>query len=138
MYIRLAEQAAWNTWEESDTVSGLCCGLAGKAYGLLNLYKHAGEKAWLVRAQELAQRAALNVSASALQDTSLHVGLDARDESLYYGNVGIAVLAADMARPEEACMPFFEREGWSVHDSHRIRPRDNTPFVSAEQSSSNR
>ena len=114
MYARLAEQAAWNAWEEIDTVSSLCCGLAGQAYGLLNLYKHTGERAWLARAQELAQQAALNVRGSSLHDTASHIGLDARSMSLYYGDVGIAVLAAELARPEEACMPFFEREGWPI------------------------
>ncbi len=32
--------------------------------------------------------------------------------SLYRGPVGIAVLVADLQRPEDACMPFFEDEGW--------------------------
>ena len=136
MYAQLAEQSAWNAWEESGGASSLCCGLAGQAYGLLNLYKHTGESSWLARAQQLAQQAALNVKDSALHGAATRIGLDARRESLYHGDVGIAVLAAELERPEEACMPFFEREGWPVHDPQRIRPDDNTPFVSAQQTSS--
>lgn len=112
IYAKLAEQSAWNAQEECNTTSSLCCGLTGQAYGLLKLYKHTGQKAWLARAQELAQQAVLNAKGSALYGATTHVGLDARSESLYYGNVGIAALVADLARPEEACMPFFEREGW--------------------------
>ena len=33
-----------------------------------------------------------------------------RPESLYKGELGIAVLAADLERPEQACMPLFEIE----------------------------
>lgn len=117
MYARLAEQSAWNAWEESDTVSILCCGLAGQAYGLLNLYKHTGEKAWLARAQELAQRAALRAKDTALHNTTLRTQQDVYSHSLYHGDVGIAVLIADLAAPEDACMPFFERERWAISPS---------------------
>jgi serine/threonine-protein kinase len=110
MYGRLAEQAAWHTWETRNTLDILCCGLAGQAYGLLNLYKHTGEKIWLTRAQTLAEHAALTAKDFVPASTTLHTSSEPRRESLYYGNTGIAVLAADLARPEEASMPFFERE----------------------------
>lgn len=101
-YLSLAEKAAWNAWEDSEAVAGgLCCGAAGQAYALLNLYKHTRERHWLSRAQILANRVA----------TAVHVLADLRD-SLYKGEVGVAVLAADLNNPEEACMPFFEQEGW--------------------------
>src|SRR5262249_27756510 len=45
-YRMLAEKAAWNAWEEPDTVANLCCGLAGRAYGLLNLYRASGDREW--------------------------------------------------------------------------------------------
>jgi serine/threonine-protein kinase len=118
-YSRLAEQAAWYTWEEKSTQSSLCCGLAGQAYALLNLYKHIGERAWLTRAQALAHQAALNAGTSALHTTALHSSLQSRGESLYYGDLGIAVLAAELVRSEEACMPFFEREGWQPTLPHK-------------------
>jgi serine/threonine-protein kinase len=106
LYARLTEEAAWNTWEEKSVVSNLCCGLTGQAYGLLNLYKHTGERVWLTRAQELAQQAVLNIADSA------HITLKEHRDSLYHGDVGTAVLVADLTRPEEACMPFFGKEGW--------------------------
>lgn len=100
-YLALAEGAAWHAWEDAESVGDLCCGLAGRAYGLLNLYKHSGEVQWLHRGQELAVRAADVVQKVAL-----------RRDGLYKGEVGVAVLATDLSRPQAACMPFFEGEGW--------------------------
>lgn len=100
-YLALAERAAWNTWEEPAGIASLCCGLAGRAYGLLNLYRHTGSQEWLLRAQALGHRAA------AFAPAAPPVGM-----SLYKGDVGVAVLATDLSRPEAACMPFFEQEGW--------------------------
>ena len=36
--------------------------------------------------------------------------LELRPESLYKGDLGIAVLEADLRRPEQAHMPMFERD----------------------------
>ncbi len=99
---RLAEGAAWNAWEAPDPHGTLCCGLAGRAYALLNLHRHGGGAEWLTRARELADRAALAIERTA----------EAPD-SLYKGAVGVAVLAADLARPADAVFPFFEEEGWT-------------------------
>ena len=57
--------------------------------------------AWLDRGIALAERAARAVRRDPL-----------RRDSLYKGEVGVAVLAADLARPDWAAMPLFEREGW--------------------------
>jgi serine/threonine-protein kinase len=100
-YHEMAEGAAWNAWEAPDLHGTLCCGLAGRAYALLNLWKHGGGEPWLTRARDLAGHAALSIERTA----------EAAD-SLYKGAVGVAVLAADLARPEEAVFPFFEEEGW--------------------------
>ena len=102
-YAGLAEGAAWNTWEDPSRSASLCCGLAGRAYALLNLHRHGGGPEWLARARDLAERAA--VEATRRPETSA-------SHSLFKGEVGIAVLIADLARPEEAAMPFFEEEGW--------------------------
>jgi hypothetical protein len=104
LYRRLAEGAAWHVWEAPDGNGSLCCGLAGRAYALLNFYRHAGGaggSVWLARARELAEGAA----------TDLAWAVDSPD-SLYRGELGPAVLAADLGRPEGAAMPFFEDEGW--------------------------
>jgi len=100
-FAALAEGAAWNAWEDPGRSSSLCCGLAGRAYALLNLHRHGGGADWLRRARELGERAAVE---SARSSETPH--------SLVQGEVGVAVLIADLARPEQAAMPFFEEEGW--------------------------
>jgi serine/threonine-protein kinase len=107
-YTALAEAAAWNAWESPAGGGSLCCGLAGRAYALLNLHRHGGGREWLARARDLANRAALEIERSS-----------EREDSLYKGRIGVALLAADLARPETAVMPFFEDEGWIAD---RIRP----------------
>jgi serine/threonine-protein kinase len=104
-YLRLAERAAWQAWESTASVPNLCCGLAGQAYGLLNFYKHTGESIWLDRARELSFRAAA-------WDTDRYAAMKLTPESLYKGETGVALLAAEQSAPEAACMPFFEPEGW--------------------------
>jgi serine/threonine protein kinase len=103
-WLSLAERAAWHSWEAGGSVSSLCCGYTGQAYALLNLHRHNGNPAWLRRARELTARAAL-----APWD-----GPEGRDDSLYKGRVGVALLAADIGVPELARMPFVEPEGWPV------------------------
>ena len=109
-YATLAERAAWGAFEAPDGVADLCCGLAGRAYATLAAYKLTRDEAWLERSRELADRAAVRVRQYAL-----------RRDSLYKGEVGIAVLAADLERPLESCMPAFEAEGWAT------RATDPTP-----------
>jgi eukaryotic-like serine/threonine-protein kinase len=95
-----ARRAAWTAYESPIPSGGdLCCGFGGRAYAVLSLYRHSGEEVWLARARTLAERAAVNIRANAL-----------RRDSLYKGEVGIALLAAELERPEHACMPLFERE----------------------------
>jgi eukaryotic-like serine/threonine-protein kinase len=99
-YLAAAERAAWTTWRHSHAPSSnLCCGLAGQAYALLNLHRHSGENTWLVRARELSARAVAEAASPRL-----------RPNSLYRGDVGIALLAADLTRPETGCMPLFEAQ----------------------------
>ncbi len=97
----LAERTAWNTWEAPDAVTGLCCGLAGRAYALLRFWRQGGGEEWLHRARRLANRAARG---------AFHPEAETPD-SLYKGAMGIAALAADLGRPEGAAMPLFEEEG---------------------------
>jgi serine/threonine-protein kinase len=99
---RLARRAAWHAYEASPDAPGdLCCGLAGRAYALLSLYRFTGEVAWLERARLLSKRAAAS-----------HGIPPHRLNSLFHGDIGIAMLAADLDSPEFACMPFFEDEHW--------------------------
>jgi eukaryotic-like serine/threonine-protein kinase len=105
-YLALAEGAGWYSWKSTDSYGNLCCGLAGQAYALLNLYRYTHENAWLKRAEKLANLAAFAVRDPARRHDDGYVN------SLYKGEVGVALLAADLARPELSCMPFFEGEGW--------------------------
>jgi serine/threonine-protein kinase len=108
-YLALAEGAAWNTWETAEPIGNLCCGMAGQAYALLNFYRLTGENVWLSRARDVARYAVV-----AQEESSNQPGYEQfafRTESLYKGELGIAVLAADLERPEQACMPLFEIEG---------------------------
>nr|NLI50509.1 protein kinase [Propionibacterium sp.] len=100
-WLRLAEAAAWNAWEDPAEAGNLCCGLAGRAYGLLALYRHTGDRVWLERARVLGRAAA-----AAERDPELPW------YSLYKGELGVAVLVAELADPDAAALPFFEAEGW--------------------------
>jgi serine/threonine-protein kinase len=107
-YGALAEQAGLDVWESENQIGNLCCGYAGQAYALLNLYKHTANKNWLHAAQTQAQRAARVIvempAFGAYQELAI------RPESLYKGELGLAVLAAELDRPESSAMPLFERE----------------------------
>jgi serine/threonine protein kinase len=103
-WLVLAEGAAINAWEAPEGNGSLCCGLGGRAYALLNYHRNAAGTAgpdWLARARDLANRAALDIEKSS-----------ERQDSLYKGSLGVALLAADLTHPETAAMPFFEEEGW--------------------------
>ena len=107
-YGKLAEETGLQAWEAKGEIGNLCCGFAGQAYALLNLYKHTGDKRWLHRAQAQAQLAAHSIrdmpAGAAYQELAM------RPESLYKGELGVAVLAAELERPALATMPFYERE----------------------------
>jgi eukaryotic-like serine/threonine-protein kinase len=99
----LAESSGWSAWDAAGAYPDLCCGLAGRAYALLALYRHGGNSEWRHRAEALAARA---------QRALARLGDLPHPLSLFKGAPGIIVLLADLARPESACMPFFEPEGW--------------------------
>jgi eukaryotic-like serine/threonine-protein kinase len=101
----LAERAGWNTWEADEPASTLCCGRGGRAYALLNLYRHTNDIAWLKRARDLVVRAATETVDGEYQG---------RGDSLYKGHLGVALVAADIEVPDQARMPFFEPEGWPI------------------------
>ncbi|MDI3466570.1 MAG: hypothetical protein OJF50_005391 [Nitrospira sp.] len=100
-YLELAHGAAWRSWDASEPTVTLCCGLAGRAYALLNMYRTTGETVWLHRARDLALRSAREKNIPAEYP-----------HSLYKGEFGLAVLAADLERPDQATMPFFEPMGY--------------------------
>jgi hypothetical protein len=97
----VAEAAAWNTWEAEGAGFDLCCGLAGRAYALLNFAQRLGGAPWLGKARQLAERAARACAA----DRTAPIGL-------YRGTLGVALLQAEIEQPDRAAMPFFGDEGW--------------------------
>lgn len=92
-YLDLAERAAWNVWELPAASPSLCCGIAGQTYALLNCYRCSDDEKWLRRA---------------LQRASSAKSVNWRRESLYKGDLGLAVLAFDLENPRGARMPMFE------------------------------
>jgi len=96
-WLRRAEEEAAATSSAPRELASLCCGTAGRAYALLDFYRHTGNAEWLHRARELAEHAAANAVATAQVANTL-----------YQGELGVAVLVADLARPEQARMPAFE------------------------------
>jgi hypothetical protein len=103
-YARFALGAASHLWTASQTGGeangSLCCGYAGQAYALLTLFRWNGDREWLVKAH-------------AMLDRALARAADAeRRHSLYKGDAGIALLAAELTHPASSRMPLFEEEGW--------------------------
>jgi eukaryotic-like serine/threonine-protein kinase len=93
-----AAAAAWAVRRGSPT---LCCGLAGQGYAMLAAHEVDGDPIWLWRAKRLA-----GVAARGAATPSSHLN------SLWKGEVGVALLLADLADPQGACLPLFGREGW--------------------------
>lgn len=95
-HLDMARGAAWNAWESAQREGSLCCGLVGRAYALLELFRVTGESVWLDRACDLAS--------FALQEGVFEAS---RPEGLFQGELGLALLAADLQRPERAWLPFL-------------------------------
>jgi hypothetical protein len=101
----LASRAAWHAYDHAPDAGGeLCCGLAGRAYALLSRYRHTGDSAWLARARALGTHAVASPGVP-----------EPRRDSLLHGDIGIALLAEDLAQPEHAAMPLVEAEGWMAN-----------------------
>lgn len=99
-FLSLATGAAWDAWEAPDRSASLCCGLAGRSYALLNLFKLTDDPVWLKRARDLATLAARD---GQWQPEYPH--------SLYKGYLALAVLSADLENPRESAQPMFEEIG---------------------------
>ena len=88
---------------------------------LIHLYRTSGERLWLSRARDLGEQAV-----GAVQENAL------RRNSLYKGEIGVAAPLADLDRPDDAAMPFYDRDTWPrtagsaehTYDDPRVaRPR---------------
>jgi hypothetical protein len=97
----LAEAAAYDVWDGVAASASLCCGMIGRAYGLLSFFRLTGDETWHQRAIGLAETAA-------------HLGGfgQAPSHSLFKGELALAVLASDLAHPMASAFPLLETEGW--------------------------
>jgi len=99
-YMALAEASAIDAWERRDGTASLCCGLAGQAYAAAALFETTGSPVWRERARQLASKA---------EDQS---GLgSALRESLLKGQLGVALVCAELDGSQSAAMPLFGRVG---------------------------
>jgi serine/threonine-protein kinase len=105
-WLRLAEGAGNDAVYAREEGTSLCCGLSGKAYSQLNLYKHTGARNWLDNALSLAELAVRK------QEIRTKAAKSQIPFSLYRGGMGLAILASDLNRPDCSVMPFFEDEQW--------------------------
>lgn len=69
----------------------LCCGIVGKAWALVSVYRASREERWLQRARALAR-------AAPTPD----------DDGLFYGTLGAKLLAAELQDPMNARFPLYE------------------------------
>jgi serine/threonine-protein kinase len=96
--LEFAERCAADAVADEDEEPGLCCGRAGEGYAALALYRATGEDRWLVAAQRAAATAA-----SITGDNVRH--------QLFYGELGVALLAAELEDPLRATMPLCQALG---------------------------
>jgi eukaryotic-like serine/threonine-protein kinase len=99
-FAELADRAA-RLLDYRVGVCSLCCGRAGQAYAALNQYRSTGEERWRSLAVEIAS-APSTPDAQAIDDKN--------PLSLYKGEIGLALLAAELEQPDRAAMPLFEFE----------------------------
>ncbi len=108
----LAEGTAWNVWEAPDSHGTLCCGLAGRAYALLNLWKHGGGDGWLTRARDLAGHAARGIERTAEATEAM--------DSLYKGAVGVAVAGRGSRAARGGGVPVLRGGGLGSRVRYRV------------------
>jgi serine/threonine-protein kinase len=94
----MAERAAVDAVAIEDAGPGLCCGEAGAAYAALAMYQATGDDTWLVHARRLADLAAG-------EDTGPYFP----EHSLWQGDLGVALLLAELEQPSSAAMPLYRR-----------------------------
>lgn len=85
--------------EGNSTGYDLCCGDAGRAYALLNLFRSTKDQRWYDASIDATKQGILKAKVG---DTS-----NAYDFSLFKGQIGLACVAADVLGPRGR-MPAFE------------------------------
>jgi len=99
-FLKLAEQAAWYSWDSEELGGDLCCGGSGRAYALLACADATGDPAWRERAAALTRQAVKSIQQNSISNLGL-----------YKGPIGVLVLGSDLLTSlETASMPFFGNE----------------------------
>ena len=97
-WFSFAERAGLAVIDAPADAGMLCCGAGGQAYALLALHRATSDDRWLRAATQLATRAAARAS----------VGTSDLRDSLFKGELGVAVLAAELTDPRWSSMPFVD------------------------------
>lgn len=98
--LSFAEDCAQDAVSAGGDLAGLCCGRAGQGFAALTLYRATGERRWLT--------AAHNVAADAARTAASDV---APADQLFAGELGVALLAAELEDPDHSAMPVYETIG---------------------------
>jgi serine/threonine-protein kinase len=96
----LAAQSAVDAVAADESNASLCCGRAGQGYAALTLYQATGERRWLGAAHRVATEAARRSEADG-----------APAHSLLTGELGVALLMAELEDPARAAMPVYQSIG---------------------------
>jgi lantibiotic modifying enzyme len=94
--LELAERPTVHAILGRGAGAGLCCGMAGQAYAAAAMYRATGEPTWLSHARRLAEEAA-----------GASPGPEFPEQSLWSGDLGVALLTLDLDDPARAAMPFY-------------------------------
>jgi serine/threonine-protein kinase len=101
-FLELAVMAGEHAWASSLPESGhLCCGAAGQVYAFLALHRLTGKGMYVDRARRRLEHAVGFIGTHGMSPNSL-----------YKGDLGVALLETEIADPCLAAMPMFEPERW--------------------------
>jgi serine/threonine-protein kinase len=101
-FLELAIMAAEHAWRSAPPdVGHLCCGAAGQAYAFLALHRLTGKGLYVDRARRRLEESVAFVGTRGMSP-----------DSLYKGDLGVALLELDLSEPLLAAMPLFESEHW--------------------------
>ena len=97
-YIHVAELVASRLVNGTENLNAdLCCGMSGIAYSMINMYNVVHDKKYLEEAKKIK---------NAILKTWFSQPL--RNNSLYKGEPGIAVMVGELHEPSLMKMPLFE------------------------------
>ncbi|MFC6148975.1 MULTISPECIES: lanthionine synthetase LanC family protein [Mumia] len=102
--LELALAAGEHVWRHPSPGAGqLCCGAAGQGYAFLALSRLTGDGVHVGRARDRLDHAVGFVGTRGMLPNSL-----------YKGDLGVALLELEIAEPYLAAMPMFEPERWGA------------------------